>query len=116
MTHTTLKFASLAALGLSVVGCASRPAPVAPAIAHRAMRPPAPSTAALAFTPAIADEAEDLDLSRDGRQTVAYAGYEQQVSSVTYTRQDDRQRWGRYGDQSMFERRSVSTTVTVRGH
>lgn len=111
MTHTTLKFASLAALALGLVGCASRPA--ATANPPRVARPPAPSAPALAFTPRVANE--DLDLGRDGRQTVAYAGYESQVMSVTYTRQDDRQRWGRYGDQSQFERRSVSTTVTVRG-
>lgn len=102
---------------LTIVGCASKPAPEAQAAPTRRPLPPAPSAVALAFTPTYAADADELGLDRDGRQTVAYAGYEQKVLDVTYTRQDDRQRSGRNGhDQSYFERRSVSTSITVRGN
>jgi hypothetical protein len=49
-----------------------------------------------------------------GRGPQAFAGYEETVISETWVRTDDRQRWGRWGDQSTFERRAVSTTVTVQ--
>ena len=69
---------------------------------------------ALAFTPPVAREIPQLDLLREGRGPSAYGGVEAVVLSETYVRQDDRQRWNRWGDNSQFERRSVSTTVTVR--
>ena len=115
MTQMPFKFAVVAVANLGLIGCASRVTPAAETSArHHELRPPGPSAAALAFTPRLADD--DVNLDREGRQTVAYAGYEQQVLSVTYTRQDDQQRWNANGrDQSEFERRSISTTVTVRG-
>jgi hypothetical protein len=106
-------------LAAALTGCASQstPAPRAEATLVPRALPTAPSAVALAFTPPIAADLDDLGLDRDGRQTVAYAGYERQVVSTTYTRQDDRQRSIRGGyDQSFFERRSISTTVTVRGN
>lgn len=102
------------ALLIDTVGCASKPAVVE---RPRPLVPPQPASVSLAFTPTVARDVGALDLDREGRQTVAYAGYERQVESVTYTVQDDRQRSNRFGtDQSTFERRSVSTTVTVRGN
>ena len=104
----------LATLGL---GCATdRSAtaddrPIAPA----RVVVPGPATASLAFTPDVALDVEPLDLDRDGRRQFAYAGYESTIVSATYTRVDDRQRYNRFGDDSQYERRSISTTVTVRG-
>lgn len=97
-------------LAALTVGCASqseRSAAVHPELML------ADSAPALAFTPSCAAGIPILD--RSERQTVAYAGYESQIVSETYTRQDDRQRWNRFGgDDGSFERRSISTTVTVR--
>ena len=101
------------------VGCASAPAPRA-LTAPSLVRPPAPASPSLAFTPAVARDV-DVDLDRDDRRTVAYAGFESNVESITYTYTDDDQRYdsrghGRFGggDDSRYERRSVSASVTVR--
>jgi hypothetical protein len=101
-------------LGLAIAsaGCTSSGARVS---AERdRIAPPPPAAAALAFTPPVTFDGPDLDLSRDGRGPAAISGYEETVVSTTWVRQDDRQRWGRWGDYSQFERRSISTTVTVR--
>ena len=93
-------------------GCtASRPAPIA-----QAYVPSMPSASALAFTPPVAyDVADELDLDRDGRRQIAYGGVETVVISESWVQQDDRQRFGRFGDNSQFERRAVSTRVTISG-
>ena len=101
------------------IGCAAS-TPNAPLAASAPRRlPPSPASPALAFTPAVARDADDLDLGRGDRGPFAYAGFEQNVVSVTYTRTDDDQRYfgrGRLGgDDSDYQRRSISTVVTVRG-
>ena len=101
-------------LAVVAVGCAREPMR-GPAAALPPRAVPVPSTAALAFTPPVAqDVADELDLDRSGRGMFASAGYESEVVSETYVRTDDRQRSDRFGDQGYFERRAVSTTVTVR--
>ena len=101
-------------LALAIIGCAREPmaAPSQPLMPRSV---PAPSTPALAFTPPVAmDIAEDLYLDRSDRGTFASAGYESEVVSETFVRTDDRQRFDQYGNQGHYERRAVSTTVTVR--
>jgi hypothetical protein len=101
-------------VALVMVGCAREPMRVP--TAQLQPRPvPAPPTAALAFTPMIArDIADEIDLSRDNRGAFASAGFENTVVSETYVRQDDRMRMDRFGDDGTFERRAISTTITVR--
>lgn len=101
-------------LAVIAVGCAKEPERV-PAAALPPRPVPLPSTPALAFTPPVAlDIADRLDLDREGRGAYAAAGFESQVLSETYVRTDDRQRYDRFGDEGHYERRAVSTTVTVR--
>src|SRR4051812_39773393 len=96
-----------------VVGCTTEPH--GDRVATPPVERPLPASASLAFTPPIArDLPDDPDLARDGRGVGVINGYEAVVVSETWTRQDDRYRFDRYGNQSQFERRSVSTTVTVR--
>jgi hypothetical protein len=81
--------------------------------------------AALVFTPPVVRQEQPLDLSREGRATEAFVGYEQGIVEYHYVRTDDRQRsgdgWGRswgggpfggYGDR--YERRAVTERVGVR--
>jgi hypothetical protein len=101
-------------LALTIVGCAREPMRV-PAAQLMPRAVPVPATPALAFTPPAArDIADELDLDRDGRGPYASAGYESQVVSETYVRTDDRQRFDRFGDDGSFQRRAISTTITVR--
>ena len=101
-------------LALAIIGCAREPMRV-PTSKLPSRPVPLTPTPALAFTPPAAiDVADDLDLSREGRGTYASAGYESLVISETYVRQDDRMRMDRFGDSGTFERRAISTTVTVR--
>lgn len=96
-------------LGLVLlVGCQSKPVPVA--------REPLfqPGAAALVYTPPMAMGVEELDLSRDGRSLYAVGGVEMTIIDTTYVYQDDRQNYDHWGDWSRFERRAVSTSVTVR--
>jgi hypothetical protein len=55
-----------------------------------------------------------MDLSRESRGPYALGGVETTIVDTTYVYQDDRQRYDNWGDWSRFERRSVSTSVTVR--
>lgn len=114
--HASLFLMLLAAV---LIGCetprAGQADDATPREASWPVRPPPRASAALAFTPPVAYAADDMFyLDRAGRGPGAYAGYEQTVVSETWVRTDDRQRWGRWGDQSTFERRAVSTTVTVQ--
>jgi hypothetical protein len=81
--------------------------------------------AALVFTPPVVRQEQPLDLSREGRATEAFVGYDQGTVEYLYVRTDDRQRsgdgwnrssgWGSsggYGDR--YERRAVTERVGVR--
>ena len=81
--------------------------------------------AALVFTPPVVRQEPPLDLSRAGRATEAFVGYEQGIVEYHYVRTDDRQRsgdgwsrtwgWGSsggYGDR--YERRAVTERIGVR--
>jgi hypothetical protein len=80
---------------------------------------------ALVFTPPVVRQEQPLDLSRAGRATEAFVGYDQGTVEYLYVRTDDRQRsgdgwnrtfgWGSsggYGDR--YERRAISERVGVR--
>jgi hypothetical protein len=100
-------------VALTLVGCAREPMR-APAAQLMPRSVPAPSTAALAFTPPAArGVADELYLDREGRGAYAAAGFESQVLSETYVRTDDRQRYDQFGNNGSFERRAISTTVTI---
>jgi hypothetical protein len=92
-------------------GCQTASEPVAHDIHEQAFQPGA---AALVYTPPVAMNHNDLDLSREGRGLYALGGVETTIIDTTYVYQDDRQRYDQWGDWSRFERRSVSTSVTVR--
>lgn len=94
-----------------LVGCESKPQEQA-----RDAREPfyQPGSAALVYTPPVAIGEEELDLSRDSRGGYALGGVETTIVDTTYVYQDDRQRYDKWGDWSRFERRAVSTSVTVR--
>lgn len=99
----------LAILALvSTIGCQSEPRPAAREPLYH------PGSAALVYTPPVAVDEADLDLSRAVRGPYAAGGVESTIIDTTYVYQDDRQRYDRWGDWSRFERRAVSTTVTVR--
>jgi hypothetical protein len=80
--------------------------------------------AALVFDPPVARQEPPLQLSRQGRATEAFVGYEQGIVEYHYVRVDDRQRtgagwdrgfgvgWGAWGDR--YERRAVSERFGVR--
>ena len=74
----------------------------------------APGAAALVYTPPMAVGENELDMSREGRGLYAMGGVETTIIDTTYVYQDDRQRYDKWGDWSRFERRAVSTSVTVR--
>lgn len=96
---------------MMLVGCQAKPEPQV-----ETSRQPAflPASAALAFTPPVAMDEDYLDLSRDGRGGYAVGGFETTIIEETYVRQDDRMRQSQWGGWSQFERRSVSTSVTIR--
>lgn len=106
----TLAFILAAAL---VTGCQTRHQEAA----REENEPPfQPGAAALVYTPPVAMNDQDLDLSREGRGPYAMGGIESTVIDTTWIYQDDRQRFDHYGDFSRFERRAVSTSVRVRQH
>src|SRR4051812_24005658 len=94
-----------------VIGCQSRPEPV---ISDRREPVFQPGAAALVYTPPVAMAESELDLSRDGRGVYAMGGVETTIIDTSFVYQDDRQRYDKWGDWSRFERRAVSTSVTVR--
>lgn len=73
-----------------LTGCATQPSSVSSDQQQQHVYSNA-SAAALAFDPPVSAGTQQLDLSRDGREEAAYAGY--QESSTTYydLHQDDRQ-------------------------
>ena len=81
--------------------------------------------AALVFTPPVVRQEPPLDLSRAGRATEAFVGYEQGIVEYHYVRTDDRQRsgdgwnrtwgWGSFGGHGdRYERRAVTERIGVR--
>ena len=81
--------------------------------------------AALVFTPPLVLQEQPLELSRSGRATEAFVGYEQGVTEYHYLRVDDRQRsgdgwdhgwgWGAFGTSGdRYERRAISERIGVR--
>ena len=77
------------------------------------------TAAALVFHPDIAPPARPLNLSRAGRGTEAFVGYDEGLTEHFYVRTDDRQRDGSGGFGPFFrgdryERRAVSVKTGVR--
>ena len=98
--------------------------PVAP-VAEYDQYDAVPAAAALVFTPPVVRQESPLDLSRQGRATEAFVGYEEGTVEYHYLRIDDRQRtgdgwnrgwgWGGYGASGdRYERRAISERVGVR--
>jgi hypothetical protein len=63
---------------------------------------------ALVFTPAVAMDGPDLDLSRDEREPGAFVGYDDVEQSFVYVRTDDRQSSRGIG---RFEREAITEKV-----
>src|SRR5437868_10743570 len=87
----------LAVAGLMLGGCSShrQPPPQAsmPELfrqADNAQLASATTASALVYDPPVIANDPPLDLSREGRGPVAVLGYEQLVTTFSYTRSDDR--------------------------
>jgi hypothetical protein len=73
----------------------------------------APSTAsALAFDPPVVASAVTPNLSREGRETTAYVGYDEVITTHFYLRYDDRQVIHGSGPER-YERRAISERFGV---
>lgn len=98
--------------GLMLAGCASKPAPIV-------VTSPAPIydeavSAALVYPPPITQDGPRLDLSREGRDQAAFAGFEDVITSFYYLRQDDYQAsYGRHHNNDQFQREAISERVGV---
>jgi hypothetical protein len=70
------------------------------------------TASALAFDPPLIANEQPVDLSREGRQPVAVLGYEDTVTTFSYTRSDD---WFGFdlNNGLHFQRRAVSERVGV---
>ena len=112
-------YISLTVLGIAQIGCASKPAAVAPTpmpVAQHASVYDGAVAASLVFSPPVTATGETQDFSREGRAPSAYAGFED-VQTFYYLYQDDRQqRWGNggiYGNHDRFERQAITQRVGV---
>jgi hypothetical protein len=98
-----------------MIGCATRQ----PVVATRQHAEPAyaRSASALCFDPPVARYAPvaryevPLDLSRDGREAAAFAGYQQQLTTFYSSFTDDRQSTGYYNGLNSYNRRTLSLEV-----
>jgi hypothetical protein len=71
----------------ALAGCASQPASVAPSQQVQTYQPSC--SAALAFDPPVISGMPRLDLSRDGRGTAAFAGFQQESTTYYFLQTDD---------------------------
>jgi hypothetical protein len=113
---------TLAVLGAAILltGCNAPPVQEhtssahTPALFQRADGDPAQvaTASALAFDPPLIANEPAIDLSREGRQPVAVLGYEDTVTTFSYTRSDD---WFGFdlNNGLHFQRRAVSERVGV---
>ncbi len=101
-------------LGLALAGCAAtKPADQADR-PERSGPPYTPAAAAaLAFDPPLAMGLPLPDFSRDGRAPEAFAGYEDQITTYSYTRQRDEIRvrtdFGELDRRAYTDRVSITT-------
>ena len=106
--------------GLLFAGCASQPAQIVVINAP----PPVPTakapiydeavSAALVFPPPITQDGPRLDLSREGRDQAAFAGFEDVITTFYYMRQDDYQSsYGHHHNNDQFQREAISERVGV---
>src|SRR5688500_5910968 len=131
-----LRIQALCALAcVSAAGCATQvqeervaPGPeTEPPARHAAgAEDEARPAAAVVFTPPLVRQEQPLDLSRSGRATEAFVGYEQGVVEHYYVRTDNRQRsgdgwnrgwgwgWGTGAHGDRYERRAVTERMGVR--
>ena len=101
-------------LGLALTGCVSSAPPAETAERPFGLAYDPSAAAALAFDPPLAMNVPMPDFSRDGRALEAFAGYEDQVTTFSYTHQrDEIQVRGEFGD---FTRRAYTdrSSVTTR--
>lgn len=113
-------FISLLVLGLAQVGCAGKPKSVAvvppPPVVQEASVYGDAVAASLIYTPAIVEQGEQPDFSREGRTPAAYAGFDDVITTYYYLYQDDRQLQygGRHGGNfDRFERQAITQRVGV---
>jgi hypothetical protein len=99
-------------LAVLTVGCASKPTP--PSV----VAPPAPDfddavAAALVYDPPDTTTAPRVEVSREGRNPTAYAGFEELTTTYYYLRIDDHQQnfGGIHNDR--FERQAITQRVGV---
>ncbi|MDP9172895.1 MAG: hypothetical protein M3O30_03405 [Planctomycetota bacterium] len=105
-------------MSLALAGCATHPAThanVSPDQQLTSIYGPGPSTgyisapgAALAFDPPVLAGTARIDLSRDNRDTAAFAGYEDSKTTVYYLSSENRQ--GNFDSDEGYQRRAISET------
>jgi hypothetical protein len=102
---------------LLLVGCNARPQQpgthgYVPELLRQVDADCAQPAAALAFDPPVTANEPPVDLSREGRETTAFVGYQDAVTTYSYTRSDD---WFGFVSDSglLFQRRAVSERVGV---
>jgi hypothetical protein len=104
-------------LGAVVTGCASRPAaPAAPApVAQESesVYDRATVAGALMYDPPVVASAPPTSISRAGRATEAFAGYEELTATYYYLRQDDRQLNHGSWSNDRFERQAITQRQSV---
>jgi hypothetical protein len=101
-------------LGILVGGCASKPSQVV-------VTPPAAPiyddavAAALVYSPPVTADGPRLDLSREGRDQAAFAGFEDVIQTFYYLRMDDYQAsYGRHSfNNDQFQREAITERVGV---
>ncbi|MGC4031453.1 MAG: hypothetical protein QM754_06915 [Tepidisphaeraceae bacterium] len=96
-------------LAVVSVGCASHSDKPEAAQLPREYQPS--SASALAFEPPVAIGQPMPSFDRDGRSIAAFAGYEEQVTTYSYTHQRDEIRV--YNDFGSLERRAFSDRTTI---
>ena len=100
-----------------LAGCAGRAKPSArvaasPEVERENYWYEARTASALAFDPPVVANAVTPDLARDGRETSAYVGFDQVITTHFYLRNDDRQVIQGYGS-DRYERRAISERFGV---
>jgi hypothetical protein len=111
---------TLSVLAITLAGCASQQASVAPV--QQIPTYTEVDASALAFDPPVLAGTPRIDLSRDGRGTAAFAGFDEGSTTYYYLRTDDLYSdfanggGGRGINPDNYQRRAVSETYGISYH
>jgi hypothetical protein len=117
-----MRWISIIILGLCLGGCGTQPAPVASEQLSDNARYGRNNAGALAFDPPVLAGQSQLDLSREGRQPQAFAGFEDSVTTyydiTTYDSQNSGPTWNGsgWGGGDQYQRNAYMEKVGVNTH